>query len=246
MKARAKAEMKKPAAVLATNRQPELSSMMQHIHLCSHRLPCQVEICARFVYALLDEYNAAAIPGGDNLIPPTRTITALQAMREKEEYAEVWNDAGKMKLLVSYFVSFGTGNVMEGNMESARIAAHYACFFEEYIAAVLNNENQASISIQSVKMCELFVADEHTLISYLKHRIPCRCLDEIYKQVKSTKKMGLCFNENCCHPDGMVERSSLLNCTRCRFANYCSRECQVADWPRHKKEECNGIAKEIW
>eukprot|EP00984_Skeletonema_dohrnii_P035641 scaffold35642_cov211-Skeletonema_dohrnii-CCMP3373.AAC.1 len=26
----------------------------------------------------------------------------------------------------------------------------------------------------------------------------------------------------------------MLYCTQCRVANYCSRECQVADWPEHK------------
>eukprot|EP00984_Skeletonema_dohrnii_P034787 scaffold33690_cov202-Skeletonema_dohrnii-CCMP3373.AAC.3 len=241
-KAQAKAKTKKPAAVVATNRQPELSSVMQQIHICNHGLPCQVEICARFVYALLNEYNAAAIRRGDNSIP--RTFTALHAMNAKEEYNEVRNDASKMTLIVSYLVSLATGYVKEGNMESARIAAHYACYFEEYIAAVLNG-TQATMYRAKISELLRLPADEHTLISYLKHRIHCRCLDEMYKQVKTTKKMGLCLNEDCCHPDGMVERSSLLNCTRCRFANYCSQECQEADWPRHKKLECDEIAKQI-
>ena len=219
MKAQAKAKTKKPAAVVATNRQPELSSVMQQIYICNHGLPCQMDI-ARFVHALLDEFNAANICRGDNSIP--RTVTALQAMREKEDYDEVWNDASKTKLLVSYFVSLGTANVTEGNIVSAGIAAHFACYFEEYTEDLLNG---TQASVHCVKISELLaLADAHTLISYLKHRIPCRCLDEIYKKVKSTKKMGLCFNNDCCHPDGLVERSSLLNCTRCRFVNYCSRE----------------------
>jgi hypothetical protein len=27
-----------------------------------------------------------------------------------------------------------------------------------------------------------------------------------------------------------------LRCSRCRCMYYCSRECQTADWRRHKKE----------
>lgn len=30
------------------------------------------------------------------------------------------------------------------------------------------------------------------------------------------------------------EGKTLLRCTRCRFAMYCSRECQKADWKAHK------------
>jgi len=91
-------------------------------------------------------------------------------------------------------------------MQTSRFCAHYACFFEEYIACELN-ETQAFINTNEMRKV---AADEHTLISYLKHRIPCKCLDEKYKQVKSTKKMGFCYNKDCCHPNGLVERSSLL------------------------------------
>ena len=247
MKAKAMAKTKKPTAVAeaATNRQQELSSLMQQIYMCNHgHVPWQVGICAKFASELLHEYNAT-INRGDSPSPSprTHTIKSLQAMKSKEEYAEVWNGAGKMKLIVSYFLSLGTEHATEGNMWAARVYAHYACFFEEYIASELNN-TQASMN--RAKMVELlYASDDHTLISYLKHRIPCTCLNDLYKQVKSTKKMGLCFNEDCCYPDRMVERDAMLNCTRCRSANYCSRECQVADWPRHKKMLCDEVAKAI-
>lgn len=38
--------------------------------------------------------------------------------------------------------------------------------------------------------------------------------------------------------------SQLKKCSRCLIIGYCSRECQVADWPRHKKSEaCRYQAK---
>ena len=50
--------------------------------------------------------------------------------------------------------------------------------------------------------------------------------------------------EHCCHHCfNMVVRgkdgkpnTQLLRCSACKFARYCSRECQKKAWPRHKKE----------
>ena len=72
---------------------------------------------------------------------------------------------------------------------------------------------------------------------FFSRRIPCQCLDERYKQLKkSTPKMGSC--------DGCKETKlykELMLCTRCHSTQYCSRECQAADWPLHKGR-CNEVA----
>lgn len=75
--------------------------------------------------------------------------------------------------------------------------------------------------------------DQHTLVKYLRENIPCSCLDEKYKQVKSITKMGNCFNKDC-PKGGKVKRSTMLFCTRCRLVNYCSSACQKANWQVHK------------
>jgi len=81
----------------------------------------------------------------------------------------------------------------------------------------------------SAKVEDLFYADEHTLVSFLRKHIPCSCLDKKYKEVRSTAKMSGCYNEHCSLPDRKVERSKANPCSRCRSAYYCSRECQKAD-----------------
>jgi zinc finger MYND domain-containing protein 10 len=40
------------------------------------------------------------------------------------------------------------------------------------------------------------------------------------------------------------EKQAFKRCSKCKSVWYCSRECQVADWPVHK-EACNKTAKEL-
>jgi hypothetical protein len=87
------------------------------------------------------------------------------------------------------------------------------------------------------KMLELLCGDQHTLVQFFRKRIPCSCLDEKYKEVKSITKLGVCFNNDCPQRGHMI-RSKMLKCTGChndRCVSYCSRACQEAHWPMHKK-----------
>jgi len=50
------------------------------------------------------------------------------------------------------------------------------------------------------------------------------------KDVRNTS-CGLCGKE-------ASENCKLQECARCKKIKYCSKECQVKDWKRHKREEC--------
>jgi len=43
---------------------------------------------------------------------------------------------------------------------------------------------------------------------------------------------------------GEESSNSLKTCTACKLVKYCSRDCQVAHWPQHKKE-CKKKAAEL-
>ena len=49
--------------------------------------------------------------------------------------------------------------------------------------------------------------------------------------------LDLCANAECRQPH------SKLRCARCKRIVYCSKECQVADWRRHKHAECEAKSK---
>lgn len=45
-------------------------------------------------------------------------------------------------------------------------------------------------------------------------------------------KKSTCCNPNC----SSSGEKKLMVCNKCKSANYCNRECQISDWPRHKPE----------
>ena len=61
-------------------------------------------------------------------------------------------------------------------------------------------------------------------------RVSCSCLKKMHLEAKKTlPKVGAC--DNC----GKIKDRALLSvCSKCRVCHYCSRECQLAEWPRHK------------
>ena len=103
-------------------------------------------------------------------------------------------------------------------------------FIQDTSSAIINKGSQPNCT----RVVELYDSDEHTLVSYIKKIIPCNCLDEKYKEVRYISKTTRCYNENCSLPRGVVEQSKATCCSKCRQATYCSRSCQVQDWPRHK------------
>ena len=132
----------------------------------------------------------------------------------------------------------GTQHILNGDNNFARFNAKLAYYFEEWTAVYIGKTNAV---VNWTKVMELCVADDHTLVQYYRKRIPCSCLDKKYKAVKSVKKMGVCCNPNCSVQK--VERRKMFCCTGCGEINYCSIECQKADWKSHK-EFCGSIAED--
>lgn len=59
---------------------------------------------------------------------------------------------------------------------------------------------------------------------------------------KELKKDGIQYNTLCNHCK--KEGFNFKKCNACKTANYCSRECQVADWKSGHKEQCKEYKKE--
>ncbi len=140
-----------------------------------------------------------------------------------------------MDIVISRSLCAGTHQFLKGNYIDARSFATIARYLEQYIAVELK---QTQALYNWPKIYETYYADEHTHVKFLRHRISCSCLDEKYEEVKHITNTGICYSAECSIPDkyNRVERSKIKDCSRCRCATYCSRECQEADWSRHKPD----------
>eukprot|EP00984_Skeletonema_dohrnii_P019371 scaffold9228_cov118-Skeletonema_dohrnii-CCMP3373.AAC.2 len=186
--------------------------------------------CLNFVNAFSSRfYDDAAKGAGVNI--SSCLLGATKAT--EDEFAEVWYDSSNMEITISLLLRIGTQYLLEDKHNYAGDYAIFARFLEQY-AAVRFKQTQALINWSKIIAPDKGYCDLHTLVEFFRRRIPCKCLDEKYQEVKSIPKMGICYNPECHFPDECVERSKLLYCSRCRIVTYCSSECQKADWTKHK------------
>ena len=92
------------------------------------------------------------------------------------------------------------------------------------------------------KWNDLWLGDGSTkrdALKFYRKRITCECLKKMHLEArKKEPKMGMCHH---CREE--MERVSLFACGRCMVGQYCSRECQVAQWPAHKQICDDFVAK---
>ena len=81
-------------------------------------------------------------------------------------------------------------------------------------------------------------SDRRDALKFFRKRTSCKCLKKMHLEARKTlPKLGSCWN---C--DKEAERVSLSVCSKCMVMQYCSRECQVANYKEHK-EYCDEYAR---
>ncbi len=214
--------------------------------------------CAEFTDSFMSEFMSTK----ESCIGD-RFLIAVEAT--KSAYFGVWNDPQTMQQKRIYNLAKGVDAILEKRLDDARQSAILASFLEQYRAAFiskidfevfsswkqfnLHNAMRGGTRIHKddpawnwSKISELSNddCDEHTIVSFFRKRVPCKCLDRRYKEVKSIVKMGTCCNPSCPLQDRKVECSKLLYCSKCFTASFCSSKCQKAAWPKHK-EQCGAL-----
>eukprot|EP00984_Skeletonema_dohrnii_P023730 scaffold12816_cov126-Skeletonema_dohrnii-CCMP3373.AAC.9 len=193
---------------------------------CNHGFVCVSEdddcYYKSFVRAFIDGFFSVDDP-------------RFQAAVEATEHHDVWDDSSKLERARLLFLTHGTNLVLGGDLRLARVIASMGYYIENHIKIHFANTRAV---IDRRKIWELYDPniDEHTLVSFFNKRIPCSCLRDKHREVKSITKTGICHNQKCSLPRRVVERKSMMSCCRCLQVSYCSKQCQSDDWPEHKLE----------
>ena len=148
---------------------------------------------------------------------------------------EVWDDDSHRKMAGDLLLRIGT-NMILGNKVNVsgkpRDIAFTVLVLENYDGSGDIDTTINSFVIAS-KMRDLSCGRSGSIREVLKifrKRLSCSCLKKMHLEVRKTlPKLGICKN---CQQE--KDRTLLSVCSKCRVSQYCSRECQFEDWPRHK------------
>ena len=198
-------------------------------------------LCEGYMQTFITSLNSAAHSGEDAII--SCLLLGFDAAQAK--YAKEIPSMYKIERITSCFLSEGAKSILDGNYDDGRIFAMAVKYVENAVIALAQKQSRSDLErLDCAALMELFISDEHTLVHFFRKRIPCSCLDGKYKEVRTIPKTGYCCSSQCPLPDRTAVRSKMVYCARCRKANYCSRECQVAAWPKHR-EICCKTAEEM-
>ena len=67
------------------------------------------------------------------------------------------------------------------------------------------------------------------LIKFLARETPCDCMKDAKRATRTMEKLAYCWG---CRREFPKLITFICDC---KFVNYCSRECQLKDWPEHKE-----------
>ena len=194
--------------------------------------PCVISLHP--VSAFLDEYYAQFRRKKDGMDILIRTFNT---------HPQIWDDATNREILLNVLITIGTNLLIEdGKRRGIRSPtcqfsevlsrnAEIIISFERY--GETNSFNSAffdrAIVSKKFILIPVLSSIRRDLLKFYRKRTSCSCLKKLHLEARKTiTKMAKCS----CGVE--KERLSLSTCSRCMIVDYCSRQCQVADWSDHR------------
>ena len=151
-------------------------------------------------------------------------------------HQEFWNNVSHRKTAINILVRIGTNVVLTKasgqnwhNYLAVGILAVENYNGESDIQLVLDRRSVAS---KLIDLAYVGISTRRDELKFYSKRITCSCLKKMHSDArKAMPKLG-----GCNHCKVEQARALLRVCSRCRITQYCSKECQVADWPNHVLE----------
>lgn len=155
-----------------------------------------------------------------------------------EKHPQVWDNEKQRTLTIDIMTTIGTNMLIRKEGQFYTLATCIA----EAIYVMENYYNERDVysaaynrrSASKRRDLDLFASSlGRDVLKFYSKRVSCSCLKAMYSEArkKMPKKMGKCSHIEC---KVEKERVMLFVCGRCMIDQYCSRECQIAEWPKHK------------
>ena len=185
------------------------------------------DVCVQFITSFFHSYEC--------ITTPQHVKNALKAAYD--EFPEAANSNTNRDILKKSLVSNGASALLgmcgTHNAEIAYGCAAALMYIDSYTPSYpvpSGNLDQRDAKMLMTNV-DILNGCSRSLVKFFVNQIPCNCLDESYAKVKTTiPKKGMCAN---CKQ--MKVRSSLYICTGCERSQFCSKACQIAHVPEHKK-----------
>jgi len=156
-------------------------------------------------------------------------------------HRHVWNNESYMKIVLDLLIHIGTNELLcEGSdlSGSALCVAQSIITLEHYDGTDFDSVRDKFIVSSKWRDLSINSSERRDALKFFRKRTTCKCLKKMHLEArKQLPKVGQCMN---CKVE--KERVSLSVCSRCMVEQYCSKECQIANWPAHK-EDCDAYVK---
>ena len=159
-------------------------------------------------------------------------------------HPQVWNNKSHRKLVIDILVRIGT-NMFLGERSDFDMSGP-VCIAQAIVVLEHYNDTDDIESVMDKRMVRSKWRDiwlggnssKRDALKFFRKRTSCKCLKKMHLEARKTMpKIGKCY-----HCKEEKDRVSLSVCSRCMVMHYCSRECQVADWPVHE-EDCDDCVR---
>jgi hypothetical protein len=167
------------------------------------------------------------------------TIDTLEQFWSEPQHARLI-DAKLVHLSFAYATEAALYGQMGLSFRVAYLGTYLATWFklgkERFLNVLRGNmpmESSTQQIILDLKTAMGKLGTDHEIVLFLSKQIPCSCLDESKKIAKEAPKTRRCFY---CTSEGL--KVEVKKCSQCKRVQYCSKECQTADWKEGHKKEC--------
>jgi len=172
------------------------------------------------------------------------TINTGQSMCNLfQTHTQIWNNESHKKSAIGIMTQIGTNMLLqdEGGYNSWPLCiAQAIAVLEQY-----NSAADFTVVLYSREVISKWrdldwntTSSRRDLLKFFRKRTSCKCLKKMHLEARKTiPKMGFCHG---CQKE--YGRASQSVCSRCMIEQYCSRECQVANWPVHERL-CNAYVR---